>query len=47
MGRAPLRFRVEGSLGYMIRVDVGPLLCEPELSTGASIVADSVQITSV
>jgi hypothetical protein len=31
MGRAPLRFRDEGSLGYMIRVDVGPLLCEPEL----------------
>jgi hypothetical protein len=29
MGRAPFRFCFEGSLCYITRVEVGPLLCEP------------------
>jgi hypothetical protein len=29
MGHAPSRFRAEGSLGCIVRVEVGPLLCEP------------------
>jgi hypothetical protein len=29
MGCAPLRFCFEGSLCYIIRIEVGPLLCEP------------------
>jgi hypothetical protein len=28
MGRAPSRFRFEGSLCYIARVEVGPLICE-------------------
>jgi hypothetical protein len=29
MGRAPSSFRFEGSLCYIARVEVGPLLCVP------------------
>jgi hypothetical protein len=29
MGRAPSKFRFEGSPCYIARVEVGPLLCEP------------------